>query len=1374
MQWTNRPLTSIYFMEKLLPVSLAVLFSALAMPSHAEDRRGDFWLDAPIHFQTAKDPLQKITILPPAPEREKDADQKTIPPPPPAVVADTTKKTTGDSSVLARLAEAGSANIVLLPGFQKEWKLGPGWELGFDLAVEGATSAPSLWLVDADNRIAKGRLPKKGGGEWQKIKWPLSALKDAPKDFAFDRIARAVLVFDAPPPAKAWLDAVRFVAPSEKNEIALTDQLTSLRMAEESATREARLKEIYSRSRPAPPSPKELSGKPLTRRNDFFDIFSKLYLNEDVADANRRLLEILTTKDPALRAQYGLEYTWALSTTPSLYRFYFNFGSKSKRFPGRLTPEVEKKILETLWERNLHKNDIALARESTWNLTGSENHDCNAKVGSLLTSQIFMGEPEYASRIYPDLGTGGGYGYWFHRTAEAGRFVGAEGRAHAKDGKKYNSKDHYEAWVAFWKEYLRERARRGFFVEKNSPGYMGYTLSFIQDLYDFSEDAGLKKMAGMFLDLFWSEWAQDQLGGVRGGGKTRVNDAVPNGMNDRMYAMTSFFFGGLGSPNGPMNGLWLTDYRPPAIVWSLALNREALGTYAYVSRTPGEEPGKLPRPPGMERTLICDADSRLLRYSWVTPDYILGSQMDHPLAIQSHLSPSARWHGMIFSDSFKLVFPRAVAQRKGDGKWVSNGRGTPYHALQSGPVLITQQTRGFTIVNPEWFPGGQSGKSDPYGVYLSPDLGHVEEDQGWVFVEEGNAYLAIRVLSGNYQATVDTSSEEASDYQGSESLEEPLASQPFTWNDDRTLMLLKDRHAPVLFEAGRRADYPMLADFKKHIFGNKLALNKIAVPGLYTITYTSGGNTCYFNAANGELPYVNGKPIDYAPLKTFDSPYLSGNYRSGVVTVTDGKNTMTLDFENAGGDPARIAAAREAMEKATAFMRSISTGGGYVYKYSPDLKKRTAERTARDTQIAIQPPGTPSMGMAFLRAYEATHASVHLEAARAAATALARCQLASGGWHATADFDPARPNEDRRLYDGEKMKFGQIIKHTIGTSFDDDTTQSAVRFLLEFARAAKSSREASDAAIDRAIDRAIAGMMRAQYPNGAWPQIFHGEPRDPRDFPVKKAQIPKDYPRTWPNADYTGYYTLNDNCQSNCVKTMLLAYRMLGKPELLESARRGADFLLLAQLPEPQPAWAQQYNFNMEPAWARSGEPPSVCSCESGGVIQALIGIHLETGDEKYLEAAAPAVAWLQRSMIGKNGWSRLYELGTNKPIYGDARGQLIYQKEEIQRKFATGSGYTWESKFKIPEVLAEYERVKSQGRETALAAAEAPRKTLPELESSVDRIISALDSAGRWITEDRWWRKDSPVESLISTKAYIENIETLADYLIRVAPPAP
>ena len=254
---------------------------------------------------------------------------------------------------------------------------------------------------------------------------------------------------------------------------------------------------------------------------------------------------------------------------------------------------------------------------------------------------------------------------------------------------------------------------------------------------------------------------------------------------------------------------------------------------------------------------------------------------------------------MIFSTSLRaMVFPRDVEVRP-NGAW-SMGADAMYRSLQSGPVLITQQSRGFTAVSPEWFPS-LNHDSKPYGVYFSPGLGRIMEELGWVFVEEGNAYLAVRVASGVYQVSVDANShnKEWVTYEGAEPVEEPLDPRAYTWNPERTILRLKDRHSPIIFEAGRRADYPTLADFQRHILGNPLKLIKTTVPGWYRVTYVSSGHTYYFNAANNETPTVDGRPIDFAPARTFDSPWLQADYRTGVVTINDGRQRLTLDFMKA-------------------------------------------------------------------------------------------------------------------------------------------------------------------------------------------------------------------------------------------------------------------------------------------------------------------------------------------------------------------------------------------------------------------------------------------------------------------------------------------
>ena len=41
---------------------------------------------------------------------------------------------------------------------------------------------------------------------------------------------------------------------------------------------------------------------------------------------------------------------------------------------------------------------------------------------------------------------------------------------------------------------------------------------------------------------------------------------------------------------------------------------------------------------------------------------------------------------------------------------------------------------------------------------------------------------------------------------------------------------------------------------------------------------------------------VNGVPINYSPAKCYDSPFIQGDWGSGVVTIQKGDRKLTLDF----------------------------------------------------------------------------------------------------------------------------------------------------------------------------------------------------------------------------------------------------------------------------------------------------------------------------------------------------------------------------------------------------------------------------------------------------------------------------------------------
>lgn len=421
------------------------------------------------------------------------------------------------------------------------------------------------------------------------------------------------------------------------------------------------------------------------------------------------------------------------------------------------------------------------------------------------------------------------------------------------------------------------------------------------------------------------------------------------------------------------------------------------------------------------------------------------------------------------------------------------------------------------------------------------------------------------------------------------------------------------------------------------------------------------------------------------------------------------------------------ARARTALERGTEFFTTkIATHGGYLWWYSEDLKEREGEGKATETQIWVQAPGTPAVGQAFLRAYQATGDRRYLQAAIEAGRALAWGQLESGGWDYLIDFDPEGSKRWYYRHDKGKISPEEAAKRRNTSTFDDDNSQGALRFLMAVAD------ETGDRELREAVNYGLDFLLKAQYPNGAWPQR---------------------YPP--PKSGYGAYYTFNDNTIRDCIRTAIEAHQRYGRPEFMAAVKRAGDFILKAQLPEPQPIWAQQYDLEMKPAWARRFEPPSACAGESVGVMRMLVDLYLLTGEERYLEPIPRAIAWYERSQIAPNLWARFYELNTNRPLYFNRKYELVYTDDDLP------THYSFKGSYGVRSAIAYYEQVKKMGREAFLrerdrkptaAEQEARRKAL---EPRVEAILAKQDDQGRWVENGR-----------IQCSTFIANVNTLSEYL--------
>ena len=485
--------------------------------------------------------------------------------------------------------------------------------------------------------------------------------------------------------------------------------------------------------------------------------------------------------------------------------------------------------------------------------------------------------------------------------------------------------------------------------------------------------------------------------------------------------------------------------------------------------------------------------------------------------------------------------------------------------------------------------------------------------------------------------------------------------------------------------------------------------------------------------------------------------------------------SLGVCFTARADDPELRDKARASLRKAVEFYRTqVATEGGYHFQYAEDLSYGRSEISEGPTRVEIQRDGTPLVGMAYLDAYEATRDPYYRDAACDVARALVRGQYCTGGWDYFIEFDGQKRAQFPYRADGACA----TARPERRTTLDDNVTQAALRLLMRVDRELGFK----DSAIHDAAVFALDSLIKAQYPNGAWPQRYSHFP-DAAEFPVKRASYPESWPRKWPGSDYTSHYTFNDDSIIDMIDAMLEASRIYREPRYLAAAERGGAFILLAQMPEPQPGWAQQYDRDMHPAWARRFEPPSVTGGEAQGVLRALLLLYRETGNRKYLEPLPRALAYYRRSLLPPTDspseirrracpnqtpcLARFAELQTNRPLYITkgtrltALDQPVVNVDGYEISYSDASVITHYSVLVSGAGLAAIEKefARVQAADPAsLRRAErlhglspwAERRQQPEpSETRVRAIVDAMDSRGAWVEDGSIGKADRLVTVL-------------------------
>ncbi len=286
-------------------------------------------------------------------------------------------------------------------------------------------------------------------------------------------------------------------------------------------------------------------------------------------------------------------------------------------------------------------------------------------------------------------------------------------------------------------------------------------------------------------------------------------------------------------------------------------------------------------------------------------------------------------------------------------------------------------------------------------------------------------------------------------------------------------------------------------------------------------------------------------------------------------------------------------------------------------------------------------------------------------------------QTPSGGWSKRTDMalEARRPG----------VAFG--TEHKYIPTFDNAATTTQLQLL------ARAYRLTGKTHYRDAFDRGLALIIAAQYPNGGWPQI---------------------YPLA---GDYHDYITYNDELMEDILSVLLSVSQAQGHFAFVTAEQRaaatqglalGLQCVLATQVitDGKRSIWgAQHHPRTLEPAKARAYEMAALASAESVTLLQLLM--QLPDPSPALVAAIHDAVDWYEDTRITGHRWNmgdselkadpsapplwaRFYELGTNRPVFGDRDGSVHYDISAISQE--RRAGYAWYTT-RPNQVLKEYRR---------------------------------------------------------------------------------
>lgn len=442
------------------------------------------------------------------------------------------------------------------------------------------------------------------------------------------------------------------------------------------------------------------------------------------------------------------------------------------------------------------------------------------------------------------------------------------------DGKSIQ--EHYERTCEYVKQHMQQRARKGFLLEISSGGYSTRMHNMWYLIYDIASDEKMRELARNTLDLYWTFWAEEELAAERGGGKVRHRDLRGLGPNSEAHLIPAWLFFGAGTKGleyiktirpdelalAANYMVLFSGYVPDRVIGEILKDRNTAPPYSITQRRLGKEAPteKVPEAAEMEGNLYDFKQGDCLKYSWVTPNFILGTVMRPPYDGEAWQRGTAQgwWHGLLISSGNPHVPPERVVPTFIQEQDISSDQ----YAVQSkGSMMARKLLRGY----------GRDNSGTPMGIFVSSGLREYTEQAGdFLFINSPRCWVAVRSTGGDFT----------------------LSNRLLSKNQEAKGDFYKPANdfQPVIIEAADPGTFVSFETFKKAALGAALA----SIHGRCSYASLSGDQLTMFD--DRAKPRINEMEINYNPEMAYDSRYVKSHWDSGVVEITVRGTKKVLNF----------------------------------------------------------------------------------------------------------------------------------------------------------------------------------------------------------------------------------------------------------------------------------------------------------------------------------------------------------------------------------------------------------------------------------------------------------------------------------------------